>query len=41
MRTDRSDRELVIGFVALCAAMVTLFAVAGLSVRVFIWLAGF
>ncbi len=41
MRTDRSDRELVIGFVALCAAILSLFAVAGLAVRVFLWMAGF
>lgn len=41
MRTDRSDRELVIGFVALCAALLTVLAVAGLGVLMFIWMAGF
>lgn len=41
MRTDRRDRELVIGFVALCAALIILFAAAGIGVGLFRLLAGF
>lgn len=41
MRTDRSDRELILGFVALCVALLVLFAVAGTGVGIFRTLAGF
>ena len=41
MRTDRSDRELVIGFATLCVALLLLAGVVGLGVRLFLWAAGF
>jgi hypothetical protein len=41
MRIDRSDRELVIGFAALCVALLILFAVAGAGIGIFRMLAGF
>jgi len=41
MKTDRTDRELVIGFVAVCGAVLMVAVVFGLAVRAFMLAAGF
>ena len=41
MKTDRTDREVLIGFAAICGAVLLAAVVFGLAVRAFMLAAGF
>ena len=40
MKTDRTDRELVLGVALVAVALMSLAVVAGVAFRLFIWAAG-